>query len=38
MPALRSPRNLKTMSEVSPGLDEFQQFIEKSRQERKYLR
>jgi 2,3-dimethylmalate lyase len=37
MPALRESRDLKTISEVSLGFDEFQKFIEKSYQERKYL-
>jgi len=38
MPALRAARDLKTISEVSEGFDEFQKFIEKSYRERKYLR
>jgi len=37
MPALRESRDLKTISEVSLGFDEFQKFIEKSYRERKYL-
>ena len=38
MPAVHEARALRTISEVSLGYDEFQQLIEKSRQERKYLR
>jgi 2-methylisocitrate lyase-like PEP mutase family enzyme len=38
MPALREARDLKTISEVSLGFDEFQQFIERSYRDRKYLR
>ena len=38
MPALRAAHDLKTISEVSLGFDEFQKVIEKSYRERKYLR
>ena len=38
MPALRASRDLKAISEASVAFDEFQQFIEKSYRDRKYLR
>lgn len=38
MPALHEARDLRTILEVSLRFDEFQQLIEKRRQERKYLR
>jgi 2-methylisocitrate lyase-like PEP mutase family enzyme len=38
MPALRRGRDLKAIADASLQFDEFQQFIEKSYRERKYLR
>ena len=38
MPALRQARDLKAIADASLQFDEFQQFIEKSYRERKYLR
>ncbi len=38
LPALRQARDLKSIADASLQFDEFQQFIEKSYRERKYLR
>jgi 2-methylisocitrate lyase-like PEP mutase family enzyme len=38
LPALRQSRDLKALTDASLQFDEFQQFIEKSYRERKYLR
>jgi 2,3-dimethylmalate lyase len=38
LPALRQARDLKAITDASLQFDEFQQFIEKSYRERKYLR